>query len=268
MHIDQLIVEVTRKCNMQCPHCLRGDAENKTINIDYVRNLFSQVDSINTLTITGGEPSLAPKKISEIVEVAREMDIEINSFYMVTNAKRVTPLFIKAIKDLYNFCSDNEASMVQVSNDGYHEFEQENFDFLEYKFKHYSNGFGNLISFKNRETGEQYDALLEGNAELNVACNREVKINNFQIDEYDGDIQVYGEAQIYLNAIGDVLPECNLSYESQREENLILCNVRENNFLLVEAIIEHNSYFSEIGDYDSMSKSTFLEEVEYAREKV
>jgi len=258
MNLDDVVIEVTRKCNMQCPHCLRGDVENTTINIDYVRNLFSQVDNINMLTITGGEPSLASKKISEIVEVAREMNIEINSFYMVTNAKKVTPLFFKAIKDLFNYCSSNESSMVQVSNDGYHEFEQENFDKLAQKFSFYNTDFGNLISFKSHETGEEFTALAEGNATYNVNCDREVTINNFQIEEHDGEISVYGDAMIYLNAIGDVLPECNLSYESQREESLIMCSVKENNFLLIESIKEHNNKFNTEDEYASMAKSDML----------
>ena len=32
LNIDSLIIEVTRKCNMQCEHCLRGAAQRKTID--------------------------------------------------------------------------------------------------------------------------------------------------------------------------------------------------------------------------------------------
>ena len=60
LSIQELIIETTRKCNMACEHCLRGDVENVNIKSLYIRRLFSQIDNIDTLTITGGEPSLKP----------------------------------------------------------------------------------------------------------------------------------------------------------------------------------------------------------------
>lgn len=34
--IDDLILEVTRRCNMCCLHCLRGEAENLDADIDLI----------------------------------------------------------------------------------------------------------------------------------------------------------------------------------------------------------------------------------------
>ena len=33
---NTVIIEVTRRCNMSCPHCLRGDAQNVDMDL-YIR---------------------------------------------------------------------------------------------------------------------------------------------------------------------------------------------------------------------------------------
>lgn len=59
----ELSVEITRKCNMKCAHCLRGDAQNKTISKEVIDSLLDQINSIGLLTLTGGEPFLEPEMI-------------------------------------------------------------------------------------------------------------------------------------------------------------------------------------------------------------
>ena len=40
MLIDNLILEITRKCNFQCKHCLRGNSQNKNIDFDVMINQY------------------------------------------------------------------------------------------------------------------------------------------------------------------------------------------------------------------------------------
>ena len=58
MELNNVVIEVTRNCQLWCAHCLRGDAQNITISKEILDDFLSQVDWIYTLTITGGEPSL------------------------------------------------------------------------------------------------------------------------------------------------------------------------------------------------------------------
>ena len=39
---------------------MRGEAENIDLDLKYVEKLFQHVKDINTLTLSGGEPSLVP----------------------------------------------------------------------------------------------------------------------------------------------------------------------------------------------------------------
>ncbi len=79
MYIDNVIIELTRECNMLCQHCLRGNAEHSLISEKSLENFFSQVDGIETLSLTGGEVSLAAKQINMLVQAAKNNKIEAKS---------------------------------------------------------------------------------------------------------------------------------------------------------------------------------------------
>ena len=54
----KVVIEVTRRCNMNCAHCLRGDAQNLDISIDVIDRFFDAFANgadISTITFTGGE---------------------------------------------------------------------------------------------------------------------------------------------------------------------------------------------------------------------
>ena len=87
INVNNLIVEVTRRCNMSCDHCLRGCSQDFDLNLDYVESLFKDIGYISTLTITGGEPSLAVDKILGIIESAKRNDVGIGDFYMATGCR-------------------------------------------------------------------------------------------------------------------------------------------------------------------------------------
>lgn len=121
MELSNVIIEITRECNLECEHCLRGDAQDLSIPPNYIDVLFSQVEYINSLTITGGEPSLRPELIYYIKESAIKNRTEIGNFYLATNAVHVPNKFILSLLELYLYCSENEITMVEISNDGFHD---------------------------------------------------------------------------------------------------------------------------------------------------
>lgn len=121
MHISNLIIEVTRRCNLSCIHCLRGDAEDKDLQPEVLDKLLSQVDSIGILTLTGGEPFLKPKIIQNIAN--KLMSRRIGSFYIATNGTCFTPGCLKAVADLYYWADEKEECQVDFSNDYFHESE-------------------------------------------------------------------------------------------------------------------------------------------------
>jgi len=147
--ISDIVIEVTRRCNMNCCHCMRGEPQNIDMDLNYVRALFKQIDMISNITLSGGEPSLVPHILTSIIDIAKEEEVEIDSFYIATNAKVVTDEFMKALIKWWLFCRDNGS--VAISSDDYHEnIDEDNirkleaFRFVEKRNEdcHYNHGQG------------------------------------------------------------------------------------------------------------------------------
>lgn len=101
MNIPNLIIEVTRKCNMACPHCLRGDAEKISFDYKMLPNVFSGIDYIDTITFTGGEITVALPTFEKIVEYICTRNIKFGNFYIKTNLKKVSKKFLLLVDMLY-----------------------------------------------------------------------------------------------------------------------------------------------------------------------
>ena len=57
LHLKHLLLEATRKCNMACPHCMRGDAEELSMDYAVIDRIFEDVRQIDHLVLTGGDPT-------------------------------------------------------------------------------------------------------------------------------------------------------------------------------------------------------------------
>lgn len=89
--IDELCIGVTRKCNNNCLHCMRGDAQNIDLSLEDIDTLFHNDDfeirGINSLVITGGEPTLNSSAIIKIINEIIGQEIALKSFTMVINGR-------------------------------------------------------------------------------------------------------------------------------------------------------------------------------------
>ena len=57
---------------MNCRHCFRGDAENVSIEKEYIDKLLCQCEKIKTLCFTGGEPFLEPDVIDYAIDYVKK----------------------------------------------------------------------------------------------------------------------------------------------------------------------------------------------------
>lgn len=234
LNIDTAMIEVTRRCNMACDHCLRGEPQKKDIPDSMIDTFFEKVGSgiINNLTITGGEPSLVPEKIEKIIEAAKRNGTDIENFYIVTNGKQVTDAFLMAVMRLHCYCSDNEYSGLQYSNDYYHDpIITDNVKRLEvFKFASPRNTEDSAPEMGTYE-------IIEGRAKENgIGVREETGIGSrwFDLEDYiyDGDDSIR-EMHIYLNCKGNIICGCDWSYESQDRKANKVCHVSK---LSIEAV--------------------------------
>lgn len=220
MILDSLIVEVTRKCNMACDHCLRGDAQNLNIDHSYITTLLENVSSVSSLTFTGGEPSLNVKAIRFTLEELKRLNIDVCSFYIATNGSKTSMSkgFTDICCDLYRYQEDKEDCgkyMLEMSDDYYHDQDLHRqvtehlgiYTFFRLRKNDYSRS-GSLINQGRWQDGR----------ELIVPEHLSVDFEN-----YDGEPRI--ESDLYLNTKGLITTCCDMSYENQ-DANFV-CHVSE-----------------------------------------
>lgn len=107
-------IEITRRCNLNCAHCMRGNAENMVISEELLEKFFDEVKSANELVISGGEPFLCYEQIKSLVEIMKKKKVMIPSVQIITNG---------TIYDerIYTLLEDNfQDFSVYISLDEYH----------------------------------------------------------------------------------------------------------------------------------------------------
>lgn len=131
--IKDLCIEVTRRCNMTCSHCMRGEAQNLNLNIDKIDKLFNNnkfnIIEINRLTITGGEPTLNTSVILKLINAIISKKIKLNSFTMVINGSIYNTSLIEGLNVLYNYYIESQEKKsfeLICSRDQFHQPQREN----------------------------------------------------------------------------------------------------------------------------------------------
>ncbi len=82
---DELMIEITRKCNLQCEHCLRGDSQNITMSKDVIDRIFEDAADCKQILLTGGEPLLALDEIEYFVDRILKSDWTTSNLAMTVN---------------------------------------------------------------------------------------------------------------------------------------------------------------------------------------
>lgn len=203
--LQNVIIEVTRKCNMKCLHCLRGGVQNLNIDLTYIDTFMKQVGYISSIVFTGGEPSLNVDAIKFTLAAMKKYDVRLGGFYIATNGKKITEEFALICIRLYAYAEEKEMCSVVMSNDQFHDNVQvsELLQGLAFFSKRYPKGRNEYI-------------LREGRA---VDLNAEGKIFCSEIDSRES----FQEGEIYLNAKGEIINGCDWSFANQKKH--FVCKV-------------------------------------------
>lgn len=245
-----LMIEVTRKCNLKCEHCMRGEPQNIDMSEDVLKEIFRQVKEIYHLSLTGGEPFLAPQVIENMVDVIIDRKIRIHRCTTVDNGTILNDLGIRSInalnrlgKYIYNSVwNDNVRNnpeeklpiSISISNSTYHENDvQKAIDF----YKMYANEYVNIDDQGEWETGLK-------DKQGNILKNKDIKSdsiwlkkegrakeNNLQSkyisDTYrvkfwmnEEETKAAVETGIQICANGNVVLVEPLSFESMDKKNM------------------------------------------------
>lgn len=219
--IDDLNLEVTRRCNMRCPHCLRGEAENLDADIDLIPQIFESVSEIGMLTFSGGEPSLNTTYITAVVDYILEHGITVNGCFIATNAKVYTSELVECVRRLYEAnmgghgtkvlaehwlkLNKNEDEVpyfsIAVSGDPYHEPVP-----VENLMRYRHCGF-----FSDMKVDDGKYILDRGRGSM-LANAFDRPIQNLSIEADDGRDNLL-VSQVYVSSNGVVAADCDLPFD-------------------------------------------------------
>lgn len=176
-----LMLEVTRKCNLHCEHCMRGEPQNLDMSDEILEEVFRQIDHTYHLSLTGGEPFLAPHVLEKMVDIIIDRNIKVFRCTTVDNGTILNELGIRSIKALnrlgeyiYNSVWSEDTRndpkeklpiSVSISNSQYHKNDiQKAIEF----YKSYANEYVNVDDQGEWETGLK-------DKQGNVIKNKDIK---------------------------------------------------------------------------------------------
>lgn len=122
--LNQIILEVTQKCNLRCKYCIYGDENSKfrdfsetkdmplDIAIKSINNIINRVDDEFYVTFYGGEPLINFKLIKKVVEYVLSLKLNTKLYFsMTTNLTLMN-------KEIAEFIANTENFSVVCSIDG------------------------------------------------------------------------------------------------------------------------------------------------------
>lgn len=98
---------LTQKCNLSCPHCMRGCATNKEISPEALDGLFKKVCHIDQLSLGGGEISLSPHSIRLLTKKLKEHKVTIMRVDFASNGVYVDNEVLDALEELRNYVEES-----------------------------------------------------------------------------------------------------------------------------------------------------------------
>lgn len=120
---DGLYIELTRRCNLQCAHCMCGSPQNVDISEEIIDTLLSQTFGITQLSLGGGEPLLAIDKLEYLLNALERHQVPVRHLDFVTNGTICDSRVTQLINDYLERNSLTHCA-VCVSSDVFHDIER------------------------------------------------------------------------------------------------------------------------------------------------
>lgn len=119
IRMKQLCLAITDKCNLSCLHCMKGTSGNTTITHEQLDALIKQVEYVEKLHISGGEPTLALETIQYMLQSLHENHVTVNSFGFVTNGILYNENIVDILKKLITYSAAKNVEIL-ISGDIFH----------------------------------------------------------------------------------------------------------------------------------------------------
>ena len=238
---------MTRKCNMNCKFCARGNSQNLDINKSIIDKTLNEMKDtyIEVLRISGGEPLMVPELIIYLLNKIIELKIQVNNVVIFTNGLKTDLQLCQMIMDFLQYLKQIEPKikestklLQQFSEYIYYKSSETRFNIIisdigrnPLNKKHIDN---NIKFFRDNILNDDFNIerqsasfrdfgsiSIEGNAERNfrellddyvlIDDIRIIDNNYYFLFIYD-DISIITKT-LTVSANGNVFPGCIMSYD-------------------------------------------------------
>lgn len=166
--------DITRRCNMACPFCARGDAQNKDITPEVIDATFDNVRGVYIcdIRLSGGEPMLNPDMVSYTIDSMIRHNAIVNSIFIFTNATvygnpKIDAALIRAAEYLEKIDATSKWPEYHKTHESPYnvdgkikiilsDYRHDNADHISMAYQHYNNLNHKIKAVK------QTEALIEG----------------------------------------------------------------------------------------------------------
>ena len=113
-----LAIELTRRCNMNCPHCAKGEPQNVDISKEIIDKTFEEISNmyVRAIRITGGEPFLNPDGLEYLVDSMIKHKIKVNHIEVFTNGSIQDENIAKSLQRLCAYLNTIKSDMLKYEN--------------------------------------------------------------------------------------------------------------------------------------------------------
>ena len=263
--LENAEIILTRKCNLKCEHCMRGDSQKIDISEDVLDSFFSKVAEVGNLCLGGGELAVVPGVVETLVDKVISNQVRVKAVNLTSNgvvfSRELTDQLLR-LKDYVLECREspwgfdmNEESpiMLRISLDDFHIAEMERvgipFDAVLDNIKKYQDQLGE--DCVRASYGCDYDVIKEGRA-------KSIVTDVHKANQYISNKLFYMESSraivvsplITMGATGEIIP-VNIAFD--REKVLSYGNIKNEN---ISSILQRFQ-LKKVEDAEELYKKTF-----------
>lgn len=184
MYVENLHLQVTRNCTLECEHCMRGDRERVNMNPVILDEIFKDVKKVGMLLLTGGEPLIAIQTLEHLVYLLKTKQVRVNKITLVTNGTILSDRVLRVLHEL----QDNSYLILRMSTNIFHNLElhKKNLESIRDKnLKVISNdGFYNFSEYGQDKIGRFPIGLINLGRTRTLTPERLAEINAFAKSKY------------------------------------------------------------------------------------
>lgn len=250
---------LTQKCNLSCAHCMRGPASDKMMAPDVLDAIFQKVRVAQRICLGGGDVSLCPDMIRNVVASLRKNHTIVHSVSLPTNGIVLNDDLISALKEVENYIYESSNGIVppffpyppvliDISIDDFHLNQMKkqhiDFDVLRKNIYRYSQEFGRenvMFSFAT-----DYNLIEEGKAKtLETKIHKSPFIKDYEFpfsaeyypEKKKGIISLSGV--LTVSADGEIIPT-SCSFENEKKYSV--GNIKENSLSQIMSKLNTKQY--------------------------